>query len=106
MTVEHRCRPLSFHAKEIDMHQRSASQRPVDIRTVVTDQQADYMQTLSSPSASIFLGFVLNGGGGHLDPGVKAAIQTTKEALSDVGVSWKELPEALRQGRWTAGGKK
>ena len=88
------------------MDQRSASQKPGDIRTNVTDQQADYMQILSSPSASIFLSFVLNGGGGHLDPSVKAAIQTTEEALSDIGVSWKELLEALSQGRWTMGGKK
>lgn len=51
---------------------------------------------LSSPSATVFLHFILNGGGGCLDPGVEAEILAAKEALANVGISWVELLATLK----------
>ena len=44
----------------------------------------------------MFLHFVLNSGGGYLDPGVEAEVIAAKEALANVGVTWVELLETLR----------
>lgn len=60
---------------------------------------ADPGLLLSSPSPTAFLEFVLDGGGGHLDPGVGEVIAANREALLDVGVSWEERLDALRCGR-------
>lgn len=62
--------------------------------------RTDHELQLSSSSATVFLNYVLSGGGGHIDPGVADAISATTEALRDVGMSWEELLSALRCGRW------
>lgn len=40
---------------------------------------------LSSPSAAVFLEIILEGGGGYLDPAVAEEIETTREALANIG---------------------
>lgn len=62
--------------------------------------QADRELCLSSPSATVFLRFMLNDGGGYLDTAVAERIEAIREALSNIGVSWEELLQALRQERW------
>ncbi|KZM22450.1 hypothetical protein ST47_g6364 [Ascochyta rabiei] len=88
-------------AREMDIDELSAS---LDLVCYVRQVHRELL--LSTSSATVFLGFVLEGGGGYLDPGVAEVIEATREALADVGVSWEELLEALRQGQWNVGVEK
>jgi hypothetical protein len=86
-------------AQEINIDHMSFSRDPI---MEVTDQSEaspliNPEAVLSSSSATMFLHFVLNGGGGYVDPGVKAEIIAAKEALANIGVSWVELLGTLKQ---------
>ena len=83
--------------QEISIDHVSSSQDPVMGSTVPnpstsTDQEA----LLSTSSANVFLHFVLNGGGGYLDPEVEAEVIAATEALANVDVSWFEHLRTLR----------
>lgn len=85
-------------AREISIDHIDFSQDPIMDSPDQSDPDLSTNQEplLSSSSATVFLHFVLNGGGGYLDPGVEAELIAAKEAMVNVGVSWAELLGTLR----------
>lgn len=85
-------------AQAISIDHIDFSQDPVMANADHSEPAAPINQEalLSSSSATVFLYFVMNGGGGYLESDVEAEILAAKEALANVGVSWVELLEALR----------
>jgi len=87
-----------YGAREISIDRIDFSQDPIMDSPGLPDPDLSTNQEtlLSSSSATMFLHFVLNGGGGYLDPGVEPEIVAAKEALANVGVSWVELLATLK----------
>lgn len=88
-----------FDAQSIDID-RLVLLQGLNMDNTERDRRIDGEIILLSRSATVFLNFVLNGGGGHLDPGVAEVLDATRCALADAGVTWEELLEALREERW------